>query len=118
MSTTTFVSAVPVLASLDIERSVAFYEQKLGFQRGAVFPNYAVLRRDAIELHLWKCDERHIAENTSCRVNVQGIDALYAELKGIAHPKAPLTDQPWGLREFGIIDLDGNLIKFAERRAT
>jgi hypothetical protein len=114
--TTTFLSAVPVLASLDLERSLAFYEQKLGFQRRALFAAYAVLARDGVEVHLWKCDDRHIAENTSCRLNVKGIDDLYTEClqKLIVHPNAPLTDQPWGLREFGIVDLDGNLIKFAE----
>ena len=114
-----FTSAVPVLYSLDIGPSVAFYEEKLGFERGGIYPDYAVLRRDGIEIHLCKCNDRNLAENTQCRVNVAGIDALHAECraKGIVHPNGPLREQPWGLREFAVLDLDGNLIKFSERPA-
>ena len=34
---------------------------------------------------------------------------------GVVHPNGPLTDQPWGYREFAALDSDGNLIKFGER---
>lgn len=113
----TFKSAVPILYAQDIGRSVAFYEEKLGFTRAGIYPDYAVLRRDGIEIHLAKCDDRHVIENTQCRVNLAGIDELYAECQrhGIVHPNGPLKTQPWGLREFAVLDFDGNLIKFAER---
>jgi catechol 2,3-dioxygenase-like lactoylglutathione lyase family enzyme len=113
----TFTSAVPVLPSLDLAKAVAFYEEKLGFTRGGVYPDYAVLRRDGIELHLCLCDDPELPKQTSCRVNVKGIDAFHAECKprGIVHPNGPLRDQPWGLREFAILDRDGNLIKFSEK---
>lgn len=118
MSTDTrFVSATPVLASLDIARSVAFYGDQLGFtslyaEQGV----YGVVMRGAVSLHFWACGERHIAENTSCRVRVDGIDALYADCvaRAIVHPNAPLADKPWGSREFAIVDPDGNLVTFVE----
>jgi catechol 2,3-dioxygenase-like lactoylglutathione lyase family enzyme len=113
----TFLSATPVLASLDIERSIAFYTAKLGFTALHVEQGvYGVVTRDNISLHFWACDDRKIAEATSCRIRVTEIDALYAECRAhhIVHPNAPLENKPWDSREFGILDMDGNLITFAE----
>jgi catechol 2,3-dioxygenase-like lactoylglutathione lyase family enzyme len=116
-----FLSATPVLASLDIQRSVDFYCSRLGFT--ALYARqgeYGVITRGAVSLHFWACNERHIAENTSCRIQVEGIDTLFAECDalGIVHPKAPLETKPWGTTEFAIVDPDGNLVTFAERHAT
>ena len=46
-----------------------------------------------------------------------GIDALYEEMTaaGVVHPNGSLQEQPWGMREFAVLDGDGNLIKFSER---
>jgi catechol 2,3-dioxygenase-like lactoylglutathione lyase family enzyme len=112
-----FVSTTPVLASLDIERSVAFYCSRLGFTRVHVQQgNYGIVARGAVQIHFWACTEPHIAENTSCRVRVEGIDRLLAECRAFAivHPNAPLQARPWGTREFGVLDPDGNLVTFAE----
>jgi catechol 2,3-dioxygenase-like lactoylglutathione lyase family enzyme len=107
-------TAIPKLASLDIERSVKFYEA-LGFQRIAVHPTLAMVTRDDVDIHFWLTDNPDIPNATGCRVNVGGIDALYQEYLplNIVHPKDPLGDKPWGLREFSILDLDGNILTFA-----
>lgn len=114
---TQFISAIPVLASLDIARTVEFYRAQLGFS--VLFAEqdvYAVVMRGSVSLHFWACKERHIAENTSCRVRVDGIDALYdgCVARALVHPNAPLQAKPWGAREFAIADPDGNLVTFAE----
>jgi catechol 2,3-dioxygenase-like lactoylglutathione lyase family enzyme len=114
----TLNSAAPVLASLDIERTVTFYCVRLGFTRVYVDPGvWGIVARDSIQIHFWPCSDRNIAENTSCRVHVSGIEALFAELQplGVVHPQAQLQLKPWGSREFGVLDPDGNLITFAER---
>ena len=56
-------------------------------------------------------------EHSACRINVQGIDELYEQIVswGIVHPKAPLEAKRWGVREFGIVDVNGNLVWFVER---
>ena len=53
---------------------------------------------------------------TMIRLGVRGIDDLYEQClgKGIVHPNAPLTEQPWGFREFSVTDVDGNLVTFFE----
>jgi uncharacterized glyoxalase superfamily protein PhnB len=116
---TRLISATPVLASLDIGRSVDFFCTHLGFsslyaQQGA----YAVIVRDAVSIHFWSCSDRHVAQNTSCRVRVEGIDALFLHCKslGIVHPNAPLEDKPWGSREFSVVDPDGNVVTFSQHR--
>lgn len=110
--------AAPVLASLDIDRTIAFYCSRLGFSHAYADPGeWGIVLRDDVFIHFWACSEKHVAENTSCRVYVAGIDQLYAELQGqgVVHPNAPLQSKPWGTREFGVLDEDGNLITFAER---
>ncbi len=109
-------STVPVLASLDIEATLRFYAERLGFTALARYPDYGIVERDGVEIHFWLTDDPGIPAATSCRINVDGVDHLYAEMSaaGIVHPRGPLTDQPWGLREFAVIDGDGNMIKFAQ----
>jgi hypothetical protein len=111
----TFISAVPKLASLDIPRSIAFFE-KLGFAKSAHFPDYGIVEQDGVQIHFWLCTDPTIPKATGCRINVSGIDALFAtyEKLDVIHPNDPLTLKPWGLREFSILDVDGNLVTFAE----
>ena len=73
---------------------------------------YEIVERDTVQIHFWACSNKRIAENTTCRVHVRRIEALYRELesKSVVHPNALLQSKPWGSREFGIVDNDGNLI--------
>lgn len=112
--------AVPVLASLDIESTQRFYAEKLGFTAVARYPDYGIVERDNVQIHFWLTDDADIPKATSCRIDVDGIDQLYEEMNasGVVHPNGPLTDQPWGLREFAVLDGDGNMIKFGQRTAS
>ncbi|WP_299521580.1 VOC family protein [Winogradskyella sp.] len=108
---------IPVLASLDINKTVNFYKTKLGFDRvGYLDDNYAVIARDNFVVHFWKCNDKIHPENTSCYVDVEDIDTLYNELVSfnVIHPNGILEDKPYGMREFAILDEDGNLIKFGQ----
>lgn len=119
-----FVAAVPALPVSDERRSVAFFED-LGFveltNEGV---GLGILRCNEVEIHLWVADgsargtERELAGSASCRVEVTGVETLYelCQSLGVVHPNAPLQDQPWGTREFGVLDPDGNLISLYEQR--
>lgn len=109
---------IPVMAALDLQRTLSFYQQ-LGFAEVFMGPASMAVKRDDIEIHFWKCDDPEIPRHTSCRIEVEGIDALHAELEphGILHPNGPLGDRPWGFREFAALDCDGNLLTFVERLA-
>lgn len=114
---TDFISAVPVLASLDIRRSVDFFAARLGFTINYVSQGtYGIVERGGVHLHFWACADRKIAEATGCRISVRNIAALYRHCvaEAIVHPNAALNLTPWGNQEFAIVDPDGNLVTFFE----
>ena len=117
LTETEFLATTPVLASLDIVRTVGFFESKLGFKPLHVEQGvYGVIQRGRVSIHFWACNDKAIAEATSCRVQVFGVQALYDQCRseGVVHPNAPLQSKPWGAVEFGVLDPDGNLITFHE----
>ncbi|MBW4472003.1 MAG: VOC family protein [Stenomitos rutilans HA7619-LM2] len=113
---TKFLSTVPMLPAVDIAATIDFYQQKLGFTTDFQSDDYAGLHRGSVQIHLWLSSDRQLAENTSCRINVSGIDALYDEYQtqNLIHPNGALATKHWGLREFAVLDLNGNCLTFAE----
>jgi catechol 2,3-dioxygenase-like lactoylglutathione lyase family enzyme len=119
-----FLAAVPALPVSDERRAVAFFTDALGFtELRHEGEGLGILRRDAVEVHVWVADggapgaERHLAGSASCRIEVTGVDELYRHCRelDVVHPSAPLRDQWWGTREFGVLDPDGNLVSLYER---
>jgi len=112
----TLQQAAPVLASLNMDETIAQYTEKLGFRAGYHDENYGIVVRDEIQIHFWKTDDKIHPENTSCYIYVAQVDELYAEMKaaGVVHPNGKLEDKPWGMREFAMLDVHGNMIKFGE----
>jgi len=111
------LQAIPVLPAADITAAVTFYTQKLGFRKVAQTAEvHAILKRDAVEIHLWQCADPKIARQTSCRINVRQIEALYQACRAqeIIHPNGQLETKPWQMKEFVALDLDGNGLFFQE----
>jgi uncharacterized glyoxalase superfamily protein PhnB len=104
-----------------LDDSLAFYEQKLGFSRtwqDGDPVQIAGVRRDSVEIILYRHDDRYLADQTSFRVRVEDVARLYADLQanGVAiHPNGALQTKPWGTREFALIDPAGVCITFYER---
>jgi catechol 2,3-dioxygenase-like lactoylglutathione lyase family enzyme len=118
-----FVKAVPALAVSDVPRAVSFFVDLLGFDAVLAQADYGIVRRDAVELHLWAATgpegsgaEPRLAGTTSCRVQVVGIAALYEHCRArqVVRPGGGLREQPWGTREFTILDPDRNAVTFFE----
>ncbi|UUZ64935.1 VOC family protein [Polaromonas sp. P1-6] len=135
-------STVPVLASLNLNETLAFYADKLGFVQIVELHDYAIVGRDGAEIHFsagppqgkiapsgaaslrvvserggskfYPCEDRHIAENTSCYVRTGNTQALYEEFKGRGVEVKPPEIRPWGMKELYVIDPHGNLLKFGE----
>jgi catechol 2,3-dioxygenase-like lactoylglutathione lyase family enzyme len=113
-------SVHPVLMSRDLERSIRFYREvgfELTWQDSAVEPKYAVIDRDAVQLHLqWHdpAEWRYPNDRPTYRFVVQDVDGLYAELRGrpeVTDMTTP-SDTPWGTREFHVRDPDLNGLQF------
>jgi len=125
--------AIPVLPVREIAAAVDFYVSRLGFRSDHADAGYAILLRGAVQIHLWAAtDERwrerpgeplvsgaetFLAGTASARIAVSGIEALCAEMTaaGVMHPNGSLNDKPYGLREFAVLDLDGNLLTFFQK---
>ena len=106
-------ATVPVLASLNLAETLHFYRERLGFAPLLEMDNYLILQRGGCELHFWPCNERHIAENTSCYVRGD-VDALHADFTARGLALAAPVVQPWGMKEMFVVDPHGNLLKFGE----
>ena len=125
---------IPALPVKDMVAAVNCYRDRFGFTVRHQDTGFAVLLRDDAEIHLWEssdCDweqreslerpirsgaESFLAGTASCRVQVDEVDVLYAELKaaGVLHPvsRDGVGDTDFGTREFATVDVDGNLISF------
>lgn len=117
MNHSTFGKAIPVLASLDMARTLDFYGTVLGFQtRHFEGASYGMAVRGATELHFWACDDKYIAENTSCYIRVENIEVLHQELSARLPSLQAVVHTAWGMDELYVFDPDGNLIKFGATR--
>jgi catechol 2,3-dioxygenase-like lactoylglutathione lyase family enzyme len=132
----TLTQTIPALPVRDAAKAAAFYRDRLGFSVLHHDGGFVVLGRDEAVVHLWEADdeswrereslehpvcsgaESFIAGTASCRIRVDGVDELYAELapRAVLHPvsKDAVTDTDFGAREFATLDLDGNLVTFFE----
>jgi catechol 2,3-dioxygenase-like lactoylglutathione lyase family enzyme len=120
---TSFVQAIPALAVSNVARAVAFLADVLGFDSILVQDDYGIARRDAVEVHFWAATgpegsgaESRLAGTTSCRLQVDGIAALYeqCQTRQVVHPNGGLSAQPWGTWEFTILDPDRNAVTLFE----
>lgn len=103
---------IPILASLNLAETLAFYRDQLGFT-GQTYADYAILRREAMELHFWLTTRRIDAEHTACYIRGGQVPALHAEFAARDVPGlSPFALRPWGMHEFHLIDPHGNLLRF------
>jgi catechol 2,3-dioxygenase-like lactoylglutathione lyase family enzyme len=110
--------AIPLLPSLDLRESLAFYNE-IGFPTVAVYhPDYAIVCREAMEIHFWACDDRRICESSGCYVRVSDVRALFTAVAPRVSPPGRVSespeDRPWGMREFYVWDPHGNLLRFGQ----
>ncbi len=104
---------VPELPVADVERAQQHYRDILGFQIAWLLPDKGMgaVCRDNTAIFF----RRRVGpfEATVHWVFAEDIDATYLELKSSgANIVDPLETKPWGLRQFTLQDLDGNLFHF------
>jgi catechol 2,3-dioxygenase-like lactoylglutathione lyase family enzyme len=114
--------AIPILPSRSVIATTEFY-RRLGFEGGPhAFDNgYAILRRGAVELHFFT-HKALIPEDSfaGCYIRVMDVESFYescspGQLPSRGIPRMePLEERPWGLREFAVVDPDGNLLRIGQ----
>jgi predicted enzyme related to lactoylglutathione lyase len=105
---------LPELPLSDVAAGVAYYQKVLGFRINYVQDGLGVMDRDDVTILLIARTDQHTGIG-SCEAYVRDADALHAELvaRGADVQGAPVS-HPWGLRDFRVLDLEGNRITFAQ----
>lgn len=106
----------PTLFVRDVRAAAAFYTEKLGFSLGFTWgdpPSMAGVDLDKVSLHL----SQGAPHADGCEVyfvvgDVDELHRLHAA-NGVA-VTAPPANKPWGLRQYDLRDLDGNLLVFGQ----
>ena len=122
----------PNLIVSNVERSLAFYRDVLGFQVGATVPDgapyvFASVQSGGIEIFLNAPEpavseypafkDRPIGGTLTLFIEVTNIEQAYESLKSRLTIVMPLEKKWYGVTEFAFTDPDGYVITFAERSA-
>lgn len=101
----------------NVDTSMAFYTQVLGFTERFRFGDYAGVEHGDVQIHLSgpkSTNKRQIGQS-SLYVFCDDVDAYYEEVtqKGAQAQAAP-RDYDYGMRDFVLEDPDGNLVAFGQ----
>ncbi len=114
--------ATPNFPSRDLDATARFYA-RLGFEEKFHDEGWMILHRGPLELEFFPYPRLDPRVNiASCCLRVSDARALHAAFAGAGLPASPRStprltspvDQPWGFREFAVVDLDGNLLRCLE----
>jgi catechol 2,3-dioxygenase-like lactoylglutathione lyase family enzyme len=112
-------AVAPILPSRDLGATAAFYA-RLGFEQVGLWPDeYLIVMRGDVGLHFFLAPDIDPGTSSAgCYLYVEDADALYAEYSHLDLPSQGIprlhgvpehTD--YGLREFAVVDHDGNLLR-------
>jgi catechol 2,3-dioxygenase-like lactoylglutathione lyase family enzyme len=122
----------PNLVVSDLQRSLAFYRDVLGFTVAMVVPDepphvFAALRSGAVEIFLNAREsavseypaftERPLGGTLTLFIDVKGIHDVHDSLRSRVTIVMPLEKKWYGVTEFAFEDPDGYIITFAEQTA-
>jgi lactoylglutathione lyase len=127
-----FKKLTPNLLVANVERSLAFYVDALGFSRGMTVPDaspfvFASVTSGDVEIFLNDAATavkeypafagKPLGATGTMFIELEGVDALHDRIKSSVTITMPLVTQFYGMREFAILDPDGYVITFAQRVA-
>lgn len=109
----------PVFQVSDIKRSLDYYTESLLFAVGFEWADqpddavrYAVLQHGNCELHLTKAEQ---PLGSVAYFFVDRVTGFYETVKARdSNVTCDIEDQPWEMREFEVVDPDGNRLIFGE----
>jgi catechol 2,3-dioxygenase-like lactoylglutathione lyase family enzyme len=117
------VGAATVFTVRDIAASIVYYRDVLGFDVTFEYGKptfYACLCRDQVNLHLISSGQtERLPGNGAICIFVSDVDKVYSELRdrNARVVKEPQT-YPYGMRDFDVLDHDGNQLVFGMEAET
>jgi len=109
----------PILPSRDLLSTSAFYE-RLGFEEEGHWPGeYLIVMRSGVGLHFFERPSLDPwTSDAGCYLYVDDADALFAEFAALGLPDSGIprlhgapSETDYGLREFAVVDPEGNLLR-------
>ena len=106
----------PMLAVADMEETLGFYKEVLGFTARMKSPEYAIVERDGQTIHFMKAASEHVMGcvrgHTEIYIEVSGIRSLWEHVKTFneRYSIRDLFDREYGMTEFHIGDPNGCLV--------
>ena len=122
----------PNLIVSNVDASLRFYEDVLGFDRSMTFPElspfmFASVTSGPVKIFLSdrstvikedpRLSDLPFGGGNIMLIEVDGVDAVHTRIASLVKVVMSLRTQSFGLREFAIQDPDGYIITFAERVA-
>lgn len=109
-----------MLAAENIEETVLFYRNVLGFQPTLQSPEYSIVERDGQTIHFQKAASQEVMNcvrgHAEIYIEVSDIHSLWEDVKAFKsrYKIRDLFDREYGMTEFHIIDPNGCLVFVGE----
>jgi catechol 2,3-dioxygenase-like lactoylglutathione lyase family enzyme len=113
----------PMLAVADMEETLAFYQDVLGFDAKMKSPDYSIVERDGQTIHFMKAASEEVMKcvrgHTEIYIEVSSIGSLWEHVKTFKqrYRIRDLFDRDYGMTEFHIEDPNGCLVFVGEQTA-
>ena len=110
----------PMLAVADIDETVAFYHEVLGFTAKMKSPEYSIVERDSQTIHFMKAASEEVMRcvrgHTEIYIEVSNISSLWEHVKTFKnrYRMRDLFERDYGMIEFHIDDPNGCLVFVGE----
>lgn len=108
----------PVFQVVNLKKAIDFYTNALGFEQDFIYGEpayYAGVRKDSIAIHLNQASESRqpLVGKGIVFIFCDEVDAYCEKVKqlGAVVVEEP-EDRPYGVRDFGVKDIDGNTLCF------
>lgn len=123
LPTSAIHSAVPVIATDDIQKSITYYTQVLGFEPDYIYgdpPVFAGVKSGDVEIYFsYDPDLAQLIRNAKVfpEVFIWITDASIVLQKHIDNGATiveDISDRPWGARQYVVRDINNYHLKFAQ----
>ncbi|GHN01668.1 hypothetical protein WSM22_31570 [Cytophagales bacterium WSM2-2] len=119
----------PILWTKNLDETISFYKDVLGFSGTSRFPNFIYLSRDGVGIMFVvpteepeDCKDPDNKEEFfpkpvltgSIYIYVANVDELWEAVQGKAHIESSLADREYQMRDFSIRDNNGYEIVFGQ----
>jgi len=122
----TLNSAAPTFAVSDVDATIRWYKENLGFDADPFPPQepyvFAILWRDHIEIMLMRIEgyekpdlySRRVGGYWDAYIRTKSVAEIYESVRDKVEIIRPLSPQPYGATEFWMKDLNGYILAFSE----